>query len=82
MKQDKPRVDETKYNTWNSLPINEVFEISLDKYAKSIKTYTDFNDYTFWQQINYYKNYFKDNKSLYVLYLKAIHKHREETIND
>lgn len=62
---------ERKYNRWCSLEIVEIFEISLSNYTSNIQSYKDFNDCTFWQQINYYKNYFKNNESLYEDAIKA-----------
>ena len=50
-----------KYNTYFFQEIIDLFEDSLGKYAPKIFSYKDFNELTFWKQINFFKLYYKDD---------------------
>lgn len=48
------------------------FENSLGSFAAKIKSVNDFNEYTFWQQVNYYKNKFSDDEKLLDSAIKGV----------
>lgn len=56
--------DNKQYTKYNTREITELFRNSLDPYAGNISTHKDFNDLTFWQQINFYKNQYKNDETL------------------
>lgn len=51
------------YVCWHSDVILRPFADSLDEMLDSVKAYTDLNERTFWQQINYYKGVFEEGTS-------------------
>lgn len=48
------------------------FENSLGDFAAEIKSVNDFNEYTFWQQVNYYRNKFSNDKELLDSAIKGV----------
>lgn len=53
-----------KYASWLRNDIIESCEKSFAEYAETIKRLEDFNEYTFWQQINYYKAEYPNYREL------------------
>ena len=48
------------------------FENSLGDFAAEIKSVNDFNEYTFWQQVNYHRNKFSNDKELLDSAIKGV----------
>ena len=64
--------DERMHNRWHRRAIIESFEISFGDLASGIRSYADFTDITFWEQINYYKKVFSASAKEYKNSIKAV----------
>ena len=49
---------------WNNYDVVWNFERSLNRYRNSITSYHDFNEYTFWEQIDWFKQKYSNNQKL------------------
>lgn len=64
--------NQLSYNSWHPEIVLMQFVNSFGEMLDSIKSYSDFNERTFWQQINFYKNLFKKGTTNLNLAIRAV----------